>query len=74
MLNIVDRSITAERLGTALTPVFAAGRRAATGAADGQHSGVYFPSPATVLRRYDGYVVYPAGDAVPMACNEVRPS
>ena len=39
-------------------------RRAVEGAANGQRTGVHFPSAATVLRRKDRHVVYPAGNAV----------
>jgi hypothetical protein len=44
--------------------VFAAAGRAAEGAAYGQRARVHFPSTATVLRRHDWHVGYPAGNAV----------
>jgi hypothetical protein len=51
LLNIVERSITAERLVIELGRRVRGGWRATEGAADGQRSGVGFPSAATALRR-----------------------
>ena len=50
LLNIVKRSITAERLIAELRTCFDRGRRASAGAAHGQRAGAYFPSAAIVLR------------------------
>ena len=50
LLNLVERSITAERLVDELEEGVRRGRRPAEGAADGQRSGVGFSSAATVLR------------------------
>ena len=62
LLNIVERSITAERLVEELKKVFAgpAGRRRCRGWTTDPGP---FPSAATVLRPQSGDVVYPAGDA-----------
>ena len=60
LLDLVERSITAERLVTELAAVFAVAGGAADDAADGQRPGVGFPSAATVLRRQDRNVLHPA--------------
>jgi putative transposase len=58
LLNVVERSITAERL---VTEVARRGRRATQSAADGQWTGAGFPSAATVLQEQDGNGLHPAG-------------
>ena len=50
LLDLVERSITAERLVTELAAVFAVAGGAGDDAADGQRSGVGLSSAATVLR------------------------
>ena len=53
LLNLVERSITAERLVAELEEGVRRRRWAAEGAADGQRPGVGFSSAATVLREQD---------------------
>ncbi|MBF6220985.1 hypothetical protein IU479_23065 [Nocardia abscessus] len=51
LLNIVERSITAEKLVAGLDRMFTARGQAAASAADGQRPGNDFRSPAAILRR-----------------------
>jgi hypothetical protein len=69
LLNLVERSITAERLVTELAAVVAVAGGAADGAADGPPSGVGLSSAATVLRWQGRLVLHsarlPVGQRLP---------
>ena len=61
LLHVVERSITGERLVDRVGEGVRRRRRAAEGAADGQRTGVGFPSAATVLREKTGMSYIPPG-------------
>jgi len=69
LLNIVERSITAQRLTDELDKTFALWDASA---ADGQRSGVHFPCAATFLPRPCRYLLHPAGDAVEQRTHRIR--
>jgi hypothetical protein len=60
-MNIVERSIAAERLVTELETAFTLAGRPAEGIADGQRTEVDFSRAATVLREQTGLVYIPPG-------------
>ena len=64
LLNIVERSITAERLIAELERVFRRGRRPADGAAMDNGPELIFQALQSVLRREGRVVLHPAGSAV----------